>query len=80
MPIKKMILGKYLNFRLKLLANQERTYDFAAELNQVKKILVILPALNEYTEPNQIFVKSLSSVFQDARISTFVSSTLEKRI
>jgi len=77
-PIKKVILGKYLNFRIKMLVSQERAYDFSSELNNVKKVLVILPALNEYTEPNQAFVNKLNKVFPDASISTFVSSTLRK--
>ncbi|KAA3615033.1 MAG: hypothetical protein D8M58_11315 [Calditrichaeota bacterium] len=77
-PIKKIILGKYLSFRLKMLLSQERAYDFSSELNKVKKALVILPAQNEYSEPFQVFVKKLNTVFPNANISTFVSSSLRK--
>ncbi len=61
-----------------MLINQERAYDFSSELSKVKKVLVILPAQNEYTAPIQTFVKKLNRVFPEARISTFVSSTLRK--
>ena len=76
--VKKAILGKFLNFRLKMMTNQERTYDFSFELNKVEKVLVILSAQDEYSEPIQTFIKKLNSVFPKARISTFVSSSLRK--
>lgn len=75
-PIKRIILGKYLNFRIKMLASQERAFDFSSELIKVKKVLVILPSQNEYTEPIQGFVKKLNDVFPKAGISTFVRSSL----
>jgi Family of unknown function (DUF6913) len=77
-PIKKAALNQFLNFRLKMLAGQERAYDFSSELKKVGKALVILPAQNEFTEPVQVFIKRLMDIFPKARISTFVSSTLRK--
>lgn len=76
--IKSYTLGKYLNLRLKMLERQERAYDFAAELKKVQKCLVILPDQNETDGSNQDFLKRLTHIFPQARISTFVSSSLRK--
>jgi hypothetical protein len=76
--IKNAFLHKYLNFRLKLLQKHDRAYNFATELKNVQKILVILPTDQEYTQYIQNFVKNLGDQFKQAKISTFVSSTLRK--
>ena len=77
-PIKNVILGKYVNFRLKLLQGHERVYDFSTELKKVHKILVILPSDQEYSPTMQGFIKKLSEKFNRAHVSTFVSSSLRK--
>lgn len=76
--LKNAFLHKYLNFRLKLLQKQDRSYNFASELKNTQKILVILPSEQEYTEHMQDFIKRLGSEFKNAKVSTFVSSTLRK--
>jgi hypothetical protein len=77
-PLKNILLTKFLNFRLKILQGQERIYDFSSELKKVEKILVILPSTEEYTSTMQNFVKRLAEIFEKARVSTFISSSLRK--
>lgn len=76
--VKNLLLTKFLNFRLKKIQDHENIYNFSSELKAVKKILVILPLDNEYTETIQTFVARLTEIFTNARVSTFVSSSLRK--
>jgi hypothetical protein len=73
-----MLLTRFLDFRLKKLHEKENIYNFSHELKKVKKILVILPSKDEYTETIQSFVKRLTEIFEKARVSTFVDSSLRK--
>lgn len=61
-----------------MILKQERSYNFAEELNKTEKILVILPAGDEYSEPMQNFVRKIGKIFEKARVSTFVKSSLRK--
>ncbi|MCB0281788.1 MAG: hypothetical protein H6627_06245 [Calditrichae bacterium] len=76
--VKNAFLRRFLNFRLKMIARQERAYNFSEELKKVRKILVILPSDQEYSQPIQEFVQKLGAKFSKARVSTFVNSTLRK--
>ena len=76
--VKESILGKIINIRLKMISQQDRTYDFSHQLNKTEKILIIIPAGNEYSETMQSFIKQIGHTFNNARVSTFVNSSLRK--
>ena len=76
--IKDGVLGKIINFRLKMISKQDLAYDFSEQLGKTEKILVILPPDSEYSETMQNFVTRISQLFKKARVSTFVNSTLRK--
>jgi hypothetical protein len=76
--VKDSILGKIINFRLKMITNQDRAYDFSEELAKTEKILIIIPSGTEYSETVQNFIKRMGEIFNKARVSTFVNSSLRK--
>lgn len=73
-----MLMNQVVNFRLKMFHKYELTYDFFKEVNEVKKILIILPANDEYKEHMQQFIKDVSQTFNKSSVSTFARSTLRK--
>jgi len=76
--VKKAILKRFLDLRLKLLVSNQRVYDFSREIRKVEKILIILPSGKEYEAVMQDFVSSISALFPRARTSTFLRSSLRK--
>jgi len=76
--IKETVLGKIINFRLKMISRQDTTYNFSEQLSKTEKILIILPSGSEYSETMQNFIKKMGEVFRKARVSTFVNSSLRK--
>lgn len=77
-PVKIFLLNQVVNFRLKMFHKYERTYDFIEEVKKVKKILIILPANDEYSNQLQKFIKEINQTFNKSSISTFATSTLRK--
>lgn len=76
--VKESVLGKIINFRLKMISRQDRAYDFSEQLSKTEKILIIIPSGNEYSETMQSFIKQIGKIFGKARVSTFVNSSLRK--
>lgn len=76
--LKETLLGKIIKVRLKIILQQDRTYDFAEELSKTEKVLIIMPAGKEYSEPMQGFIQQIGHVFTNSRVSTFVTSSLRK--
>jgi hypothetical protein len=76
--IKQSVLGKIINFRLRVLSKQDRAYDFSEQLAKTEKILIIIPAGDEYSESIQNFTQKIGMLFKKARVSTFVNSSLRK--
>jgi len=61
-----------------MISRQDRTYDFSEQLGKTEKILIIIPSGNEYSETIQNFIKQIGHVFKNAKVSTFVNSSLRK--
>jgi len=76
--LKKTLLKRYLEFRLKLLITNQRVYNFSQEIKKVEKIMIILPDGNEYDSVVQDFVSAINALFPKARTSTFLRSSLRK--
>jgi hypothetical protein len=77
-PFKHLAKKVVVDLRLKKFARHERSLNFAEEFKKVKKVLIIVPSGNEYTESVQDFIKGAGLVFKNASVSTFASSTLRK--
>ncbi|MBN2426454.1 MAG: hypothetical protein JXR46_06345 [Calditrichaceae bacterium] len=74
--IKKIILEKYLEVRLKLITDKTDAYNFPALINNLKNALIILP---QHTEKFiHEFPSRLYSAFPGINISTFDISGLRK--
>lgn len=76
--IKKFILDRYINFRLKLFKDKEDSLNFPEEIKKVKNILLMIPEENEYNTSIQTFVTELYRLFKSAEISTFERSSFRK--
>ena len=76
--VKESVLGKIINFRLKMIAQQDRAYDFSEQLGKTEKILIIIPSGNEYSVTMQNFIKKIGHIFKKSKVSTFVNSSLRK--
>ena len=76
--VKESVLGKIINIRLKMISQQDRTYDFSVQLGKTEKILIIIPSGNEYSVTIQNFIKQIGQIFKKAKVSTFVNSSLRK--
>lgn len=77
-PFKLLVKNTVVNFRLKKFVKYEQSYDFVEELKKVKKVLIILPQDEEYSESMMDFTKRIGNVFKKARVSTFTSASLRK--
>jgi hypothetical protein len=76
--IKESVLGKIINLRLKIISQKDQAYNFSEQLSKTQKILIIIPTGSEYTETMQSFTKRIGQLFSNARVSTFVNSSLRK--
>ena len=77
-PFKTVVMNQVVNFRLKMFHKSEGSYNFFEELTKVKKILIILPSADEYSDHIQQFIKEIGLIFTKASVSTFASSSLRK--
>jgi hypothetical protein len=76
--IKNYFLERLLDTRLFLFKQEEVETDFLEAINQVKKILVILPVDRVEEVNSRKFVKDILTTFRSAKISTFDLVNLRK--
>lgn len=76
--IKKFILNKYLDMRLKMFRSPEERLNFPERIRQVKSILLLIPQGEEYSTFVQQFTSDLYQLFKGVQVSTFERSSFRK--
>jgi hypothetical protein len=69
--IKDLMLNKYLNLRLNYFKNDDELCDYPANINKIKKILLIFPADRKDKTEYRAFISALNEIFSKAKVSTF---------
>lgn len=76
--IKKIILDKYLDMRLKMFKNADDSLNFPEGIRQVKNILLLIPEGEEYSAFMQQFTSDLYRIFDRVQVSTFERSSFRQ--
>ena len=76
--LKKHVLDRYLDMRLKLFNRDEDALNFPQKIRQVQSVLLLIPEGEEYSAFMQQFTSQLYGIFKRVQISTFERSSFRK--
>ena len=76
--VKNYLLDKLLVNRFFLAKQQNEITDYARQLSEAKKILIILPVIHENVQVEHDFKSNLAKAFPKSSISTFGITSLRK--
>lgn len=74
--LKKILLEKYLDWRLNFFKNDDAIRNFPEDIRKIKNILIIAPLEIENSESFRNFTSGLYEIFENARVSTFQKESL----
>lgn len=76
--LKRKLLAKYLMFRMRRFKESKNQQNFKKDIQSVKNVLLVLPAVADKPTAIQNFKAELYKIFGDVKLSSFEKQSLRK--